>query len=225
MKLNLNTFNQVDIYPKWGKMITEKQLNIMKVFKKDLLKEISFTNLKKELKESSTSKLQRAVLKLKEENLIKTKKIGKSILISLNYENNKLFGYLLIFNFEHNKKIPFEVLYKIQNEILKETEFFSLVVFGSYASGNSAKKSDLDIAVIVENEMLRKKIIPRINSVKRKEMVDIQEQIILRDEFLEMLKDEKENLGKEIVRNHFVFYGIINFYKLIFKGAQNVRFN
>lgn len=205
-------------------MLTEKQLEILKVFRKNLLRKMSFTNLKKELKEPSSSKLQRALKKFGEEEIIASEKIGKNILISLNLENNKLFDYLSLYDFE-SRKMPFDILYNIQKEILKETEFFSLIVFGSYALGTATKKSDLDVAIIVENDNIKKKIIPRINSVKRKEIVEIHFEVILRKEFLEMLRVEEENLGKEIARNYFVFYGGINFYKLILKEMKNAGFN
>jgi len=206
-------------------MLTKKQLGILKVFRKDLFRKMSFSDLKKELKEKSSSKLQRTILNFKEENLIKIEKIGKSNLISLNYDNNKLFYYLSIFNLEFSTGMPFNILYEIQQEILKETEFFSLIVFGSFAEGTSTKKSDLDVALIIENYEIKKRTTPKINSIKRKELQTIDLHVFTREEFLEMLKDEKENLGKEIVRNHFVIYGLINFYKLILKEAGNVRFS
>ncbi len=200
-------------------MLTKKQLEILNVFKKELFKSLSFSELKRELRESSSSKLQRGILNFKKEGLINIEEAGKTHIISLNYGNNKLFYYLSIFGLEFNKNIPFEILYKIQDEILKETEFFSLVVFGSYAEGKQTAKSDLDVAVIIENQDVKKRIAPRIASVKRKMLKEIHEQIFTRNEFLEMLRNEEENVGKEIARKHFVFYGLINFYKLILKGA------
>ena len=198
-------------------MITKDQLKILGTFKKNLFRSLTFVELKKKLKESSNSKLQRAISNFKEENLINIKKVGKTNLISLNYKNNKLFDYFSILNLESGKNMPFGILYEVQESILKETEFFSLIVFGSYAEGKANKKSDLDVSVIVENQEMRKKIIPRINSIKRKSLREIDIHVFIREEFLEMLRDEKENLGKEMVRNHFVIYGVINFYKLILK--------
>lgn len=201
-------------------MICKKQLDIFKVFKKDLFRSISFSDLKKELKEKSSSKLQRSIINFKEENLINFKNVGKTKLISLNFENNLLFDYLSIFDLGFYKKMPFGVLYKIQNELLKETEFFSLIVFGSYTMNEQKINSDLDVAVIVDNEELKKRISPRIASVRRKEVIEIHCMVFTRDEFLEMLRSDEENLGKEIARKNFVFYGAVNFYKLILKGGR-----
>ncbi len=200
-------------------MLTEKQLKIIGIFKKDLFTELTFSELKKQLRESSNSKLQRTLSNFKKEGLTNIKKIGKSNLISLNYANNKLFDYFSIFNLElYRKNIPLSILYEIQDSVLRETEFFCLIVFGSFVEGKATKKSDLDVAVIVENQEIKKKIIPRVNLVKRKSLKEIDAHIFTREEFLEMLGDEKENLGKQIARNHFVFYGMINFYKLMLRG-------
>lgn len=203
-------------------MITKGQLKILEIFKRDLFRSLTFIELKEKLKESSNSKLQRAILNFKAENLINIKQIGKTNLISLNYLNNKLFDYFSILNLESGKKIPLNIVYEIQESILKETEFFSLIVFGSFAEEKATKKSDLDIAVIVESQEVKNRIIPRINSFKRKSLREIDIHVFTREEFVEMLRDEKENLGKEIVKNHFVFYGMINFYKLILKEKNVV---
>jgi predicted nucleotidyltransferase len=199
-------------------MLTEKQLELFRVFKKDLFRELSFNELKKELCEKSSSKLQRAIEAFKKKGLIKIKKIGRTGLISLNFENNNLFDYLSLFNFK--ERLPFGLLYKIQNEILKETEFFSLVVFGSYSIGKQRKDSDLDIAIIVDNEKIKKRVSVLIVSIKRREINKIHELIFTRRNFLDMLQDGEENVGKEIARKHFAFYGAINFYKLILKDEK-----
>ena len=93
-------------------MITKKQLEILNVFRKNLFKEFSFSDLKKALKESSSSKLQKAIDDFYAEGLINVKKVGKSKLISLNFNTNKLFGYLMILQFEINK-VPYDILYEI----------------------------------------------------------------------------------------------------------------
>ena len=204
-------------------MITREQLKILGVFRRSLFVNLTFVELKRQLKESSNSKLQRAISNFKKEEIIIVKKIGKTNLISLNYNNNKLFDYFSIFNMEFlGKNTPLDILYDIQNNLLKETEFFSLIVFGSYAEGKDSKKSDLDVAVIVENEEIRRKIVPRMKSIGRRALQEIDWHIFTREEFLEMLKDEKENLGKEIFRNHLVIYGLINFYNLVLKEVKNV---
>ena len=66
-------------------MITKKQLEVFKAFRKDFSKSFSFSDLKKELKESSSSKLQNTIKAFKEEGLIKISEFGKTKMISLNF--------------------------------------------------------------------------------------------------------------------------------------------
>lgn len=204
-------------------MITKKQLKILNVLRKS--QSINFSELKRQLKESSSSYLQKTMSDFKKENIVIIRKVGRTNLIFCNYENNKLFDYLSIIDLDRIDKKIYEVIYNLQKNLLKETEFFSLIVFGSYAEGRTTKKSDLDLAIIIGNTGVGKKMIPRIDSVKRKELVDMDVHVFTRKEFLEMLKDEKENVGKEIVRKHLVVYGLANFYNLILKEMKNVAFS
>jgi predicted nucleotidyltransferase len=201
-------------------MITKKQLEIFKAFRTNPFKSFSFSDLKKELEESSSSKLQNAITVFKDEGLINLTEFGRTKMISLNFNNNKLFSYFSIYLTEFYGYMPFDILYELQCKILNEEEFFSLVVFGSYVSGKQKKSSDLDIAVIVSCNDIKKKILPLVKSVKRKTLVEIHEMIFTRDEFLQMLSVNEENVGKEIARNNFVFYGLTEFYKLILKESK-----
>ncbi len=203
-------------------MLTEKQLKILNILKYN--KDISFSDLKKQLKESSSSYLQKTISDFSKENLILINKRGRNNFISLNYESNLLFDYLSIIEKRGIPEEVFSLIHELLQKILKKTEFFSFIIFGSYARKNNSKKSDLDIAVILENGNIKNRIIPEINSVKRKSLKEIDSHVFTRKEFLEMLKDEKENLGKEIVRKHTVVYGLGNFYNLILKEVKNVSF-
>lgn len=206
----------VYINHKSGIMITRKQLEILDIFLKNIFREMTFNEIKKETKERSNNKLQKAIENFKRENILNHKTIGKTILYSLNLKNNKTLDYLHLLSL--NKKMPFDMLYKIQNSLLRNTEFFSLVIFGSYAKGVNTTKSDLDIAVFTEN---KKSIEPLLESIKRKELINIDYHIITRHEFLEMLKAEEENLGKQIFRHHLAFYNPYIFYSLLIKGWEN----
>ncbi len=200
-------------------MLTLKQLEILNVFWREPWREFSFSDLKRLLNESSSSKLQKAIGNFKKENLVNISIVGRTSLISLNFENNKLFDYLSLLDFEF-RKIPLDILLLIQKEILKESEFFSIVVFGSYVSGEQKKGSDLDVAIVVESEDVKKRIVPVVKSVKRKSLIEIHDLVFTREEFLEMLCVDEENVGKEIARKNYVFYGLVNFYKLISKEGR-----
>lgn len=201
-------------------MITKKQLQMLNVFRKNLYKEMTFNAIKKELKETSNSKIQKALGDFEKEEIVKVRKVGRSNLYSLNLSNNKTYSYLNLLNLELRPSMPLKVLYKIQNAALKVTEFFSLIVFGSYAAGKATKSSDLDVAIIIENASVKKSMIPYIETIKRRELIGIHYEVFTRKEFIEMLKIEEENVGKQIARNHIILYNPISFYKMISQGKK-----
>ncbi|MBU2633638.1 MAG: nucleotidyltransferase domain-containing protein [Nanoarchaeota archaeon] len=196
-------------------MLTKKQLLILDVFRKNLGKKIMFNQIKRETKIKSNSFLQRTIMEFKEESIINSEKVGRSILYWLNL-NNKTFSYFSIINLDIYK-LPEKILVRIINEISKKTLFFIVVVFGSYAKQIHKKDSDLDIALIVDNSKDVKKIMPVIETIKRREIIKIDCYIFTVEEFKEMLNSEKENVGKEILRNHIAFYNINSFYRLVEK--------
>ncbi|MFH0837398.1 MAG: nucleotidyltransferase domain-containing protein [Candidatus Aenigmatarchaeota archaeon] len=203
-------------------MITEKQLEFLRVFLPNIFREITFSDIKKETKESSNNKLQKALIVLIKENIIKVRKIGKTNLYSLNIENNRTFTYLALIEYEiKSKPILLNALYDVQHAVMKKTCLFSLVIFGSYAKEKATKKSDLDIAIFIENEKIRKNIIPYIETMKRKHVIEIDYHIITEKEFFKMLKMDEENIGKDIFRNYIVFYNPVCFYELLKKGWKN----
>jgi len=198
-------------------MLTKKQLNILGVFERDLFASLTFKQVKEESKQKSNNIVQIALKKFKEQNLVKTKVIGNVTAYSLNLDNNITLSYLnLINDLEIQKrKLPKEILSEIQNRISKKTNFFILIVFGGYAKNKVTEKSDLDIAVIVEFDQIEKEIAPLLETVKRREIIPIDYHIFTRSEFLEMLKADYENVGKQIYKNNLIYYGFIEYYKLI----------
>ncbi len=203
-------------------MLTKQQLTIFGVFKKDLFASLTFKQIKEESQQKSNNIVQIALKKFKEQDLVKTEITGDVTTYSLNHNNNLTFSYLNLINDLdiQKRKFPKEILSEIQKKILKQTDFFVLMVFGSYAKNKATEKSDLDIAVIVESQPTKKEIAPLLETVKRREIKLIDSHIFTRNEFLEMLKVESENVGKQIYKNSIIYYGFIEYCNLI-RGKRN----
>ena len=203
-------------------MLTKQQLNILSVFKKDLFASLTFKQIKEESKQKSNNIVQIAIKKFKEQNLVNTQVTGDVTTYSLNLRNNLMVSYLnLINDLELQKrKFPKEILLEIQKKISKATNLFILTVFGSYAKNKATEKSDLDIAVIVESEETKKEIVPFLETVKRREIKPLDYHIFTRKEFLEMLKADIENVGKQIYKNSIIYYGFIEYCNII-RGRKN----
>jgi predicted nucleotidyltransferase len=195
-------------------MLTKEQFNILAVFKKDIFASLTFKQIKQQSGQKSNNIVQIALKEFHKQNITKTKETGDVTTYCLNL-NNLTLSYLNIINESEIRKIPKKVLDDIQNRIFKHTEFFILIVFGSYAKDEATKKSDLDIAVIVESEITKKEITPFLETIKRREVTPIDYHIFTRNEFLEMLQTDSENVGKQIFKISIIYYGYIPYCNLI----------
>lgn len=203
-------------------MLTKQQLAILGVFKKDSFASLTFKQIKEESKQKSNNVVQIALKEFKEQDLVKTQVIGDVTTYFLNLTNNLTLSYLnLINDLEIQKrKFPKEILSEIQKKISKQTNSFILIMFGSYAKNKATEKSDLDIVVIIESDQMKKEITPLLETVKRREIKPIDYHVFTRNEFLEMLRAESENVGKQIYKNNIIYYGFIEYCNLI-RGTKN----
>ncbi len=202
-------------------MLTKQQLNILSVFAKNIFRELTFRQIKEQSKQKSNNVTQIALKEFLKNNLVKTNITGDVTAYSLSLNSNT-YSYLNLINETElkSKKIPTNVLNAIQEKITKYTPFFTLLVFGSYAKGKATQKSDLDVAIIVESEQSKKEISPFLETIKRREVIGVDYHIFTSSEFVEMLKSEQENVGKEIYRENIIYYGAIAYYSII-RGLKN----
>jgi len=202
-------------------MLTKEQLKILGVFGKSIFAELTFKQIKDQSKQKSNNIVQIALKEFQKEDIIKTKKVGDVSVYLLNLDNNLAIGYLNLINQNDilNKKFPSTILAEIQKKILNQTPFFILIIFGSYAKSKATDKSDLDIAVIVDSEQTKKDITPILETVKRREITSIDYHIFTKSEFIQMLNEEMENVGKQIYKNSIIYYGFTEYYNII-RGVQ-----
>ena len=150
------------------------------------------------------------VLKLKDEGVIYYKKLGNRNEIKfkfsyndtvLNVELEKLNDIIK----NKNLKMIYKTISKYSNP------FFIILLFGSHAKMKATKHSDIDLCLICNDESLNK----QIKSDLRIFPYDIHLVDFTTKEFISMLKTIDFNVGKEIVKNNIIFYGIENFYKIL----------
>ncbi len=201
-------------------MITKKQLKIFEVFAKKPFAEYTRKEIKKCSKEKSNNALALTINLLKKEEVIIERKIGKSGLLTLNFNNDLTIYYIALCNDAKIPKMVKLAIETLKQEIMENTLFYSIVIFGSYAIGEQKKESDLDIAIFIETAEKRKRIDASINSAKLKSVIELDVHIISKEEMLEMLANKEENLGKQIARKHLVVHNHIIFYDLIKEGMK-----
>ncbi len=143
--------------------------------------------------------------------VITAKKMGQTTLCLINQKefSSDIFKAELIRreNLLNNKN--FYSLYNYFKEI--KEPFFILLLFGSYASGNQTKKSDIDLMLITENNSIEKQIKNLISIIP----LNIHLLNFTSKEFLSMLKTTEFNIGKEVFRNNIILFGIEDYYRLI----------
>ena len=128
--------------------------------------------------------------------------IRKGRIYSLNLENSLIIQILE--ELKEFSTIPLKVKF-ILNEIVfyvsKINSIKSMILFGSYAKLIYSEKSDIDIAVILDNKVKNKKIIEeKIESFSEKIGKKYKKQIEVHL-FLEKNMKEKDPLIKDILRN------------------------
>ncbi len=202
-------------------MLTKKQLKILDIFQKNKFKEITWKQAKELSKEKSSSVIQNAIKAFLTERLITERKIGTSKLYAVNHKNNKVYTYFETYNRENLPKQVLKSIKEVEDSLDKHTFFYSIVIFGSYVSGEQKKDSDLDIAVFIEQEDKRKMVEAVFKSMELKSLIKVDGHAITKDEFLEMLKADYENLGKEIARKHLIIHNPAIFYSLIKEGIKH----
>jgi len=200
-------------------MLTKEQFNILGVFHSQMLAELTFKQIKEQSRQKSNNIVQIALKEFQKQSLVKTKITGDVTAYFLDLDNNMALSCLNILNQDKlsKRKFPREILAEIQRRMLRQTEFFILLVFGSYAKNKATEKSDLDVAVIVESEQAKKDVIPVLETIKRREIKRIDYHVFTRNEFLEMLNFDIENVGKQIYNNNIITYGFIEYCNLVRK--------
>jgi uncharacterized protein len=147
--------------------------------------------------------------------LLTEKKIGKSKVIGLNLTHPTLRSHLAVAANEEKeeflKKQP--IIKKIASELITKD---MVVLFGSYAKGTHTDNSDIDILII--NRKGEKSLsFSKIELIFRKKINPL---FITKSEFIKMLREREENVGKQTLKNHIVLNNPEAFWELVVNGIQ-----
>jgi predicted nucleotidyltransferase len=198
--------------------LTKEEWKIIELFRKDILKECTIPEIMRDLGKTSYSWAFNSVKKLRDWELLKSKRNGHSDTYSFNLDDISAISHLSFIEelIAKNSKLP----HKNMDELIKEIPlaYFTFIISGSYANGQATKKSDLDIVLIIENGLDTKKILNLLKNKGGIMLPEIHPYVFTRDEFLNMLLSKEENYGKMIFRNKLILFGAQNYY-LILKEA------
>lgn len=147
------------------------------------------------------------------DDLVNSEIVGKSRTVSLNNDNQAIKAYLTISSDEEKKE--FLKRHKVIKNIASELHTQDIVVlFGSYAKGNERDNSDIDLMIV--NKDGRKSI-----SFSKYELIfdkKINPIFITRKEFIGMLKEKEENVGKQALKGHIILNNPEWFWEYVMHG-------
>lgn len=148
--------------------------------------------------------------------IISKEKIGNTSLIKLNLVPNQK-----IYSVEEKRTLEFLEKNKQIQLVAKDIQsmnypFFIVLVFGSFVKNTNTKKSDIDICIICDDAKKKEKLISTLKLLP----FPLEMHEFTTKEFESMLNKKEQNLGKEIVKNNIILYGIENYYHLIAKWMK-----
>lgn len=197
------------------KELLKKQYEIDKVFLEKPWKPLTYLEIQKISKKRSKWFIYKELDRLKDNNMIVPKKIGKRTLVynaRLDTASaQQYWGFLSEYVAWTKKGFPLQIIENLKSKM--PTPFFSLIVTGSYVKGTNTKNSDIDVVIISDHES--KSIYAELRYETETSIPKVHLYVFTRQEFIEMLSAKKENYGKEIVRNSLIFLGGAQYYSLL----------
>ncbi|MEK6816463.1 MAG: nucleotidyltransferase domain-containing protein, partial [Nanoarchaeota archaeon] len=181
-------------------------------------RELTLKEIKSSSKSNSNNLLSLAIRKFKGENLISERKVGRSSLYRVNLDSDALLDYFILISKQRLPQHIIRFLARFREEQDRHCPFYSLVIFGSYADGSNKKGSDIDVAIFIDRKDPRFNLV--LNGIDLLSTAKVDAHLITSGEFVEMLSNQEQNLGKEIARNHLVISNPSIFYSLLKKGVS-----
>jgi len=194
-------------------MISSKKIELLKIWKNNLFSVFSISEIMKKTNKKTKTWIFNSLNELSKKKLIQIQQKGNINLYSLNLKNPILENTLQYIDLQDINPQLLQIMEEIIENVPIKT--YCLLVFGSYAENKQTKDSDMDICFLIENEKTKKIIEPFIKEIKLNYTIEIDEQYITFDEFVEMLLNNEENLGKQIFKNNKLFFNPNIYFQLL----------
>gem|GEM_PF-983753 len=192
------------------------ELKIVDLLARNAERKFTINEIAKSLKEYY-SFVHRTVNKLIKDSVVAKEKAGKSHLCSINLGAEKTIALINLSEIEKksdfynsNKEIKI-ILEDCVKSVESTVNAISVVLFGSYAKGTATKESDIDILLIGKTKTGIDKTTKEVYAKYGKEI----NAVVMTSEDFKRQKDKA--LIKEIIKDHYVLYGVEKFVNLVFK--------
>jgi len=166
----------------------------------------------------SYERVNTSLKELENKKIVKSKKVGKTLVYIADYFN--LYLKLAFYHYMTERKIEFGNKYLLIFKSMKEISggvLGIILLFGSYSKGGETKSSDIDI-MVVSNHL--KQIEERINKIKSTRGYNIALANIKITEFPKIKKENPE-LWTDLKNYAIVFNGQDTYYHWMYQYANN----
>lgn len=207
------------IIPLNWKMINKEQ-TLLEPFVKTPWKSFTFKEIKQLSKNKSDNYVHSNLKRFVKQDLLIVQKIGNVLAYSLSNSITAIntIGFLA----EHKANeshLPHKDIQKLINKI--KTDFFILIVTGSYAKNKQKENSDLDVVIICDDERNPDSILSQIKLESELMIPEIHPYVFTKEQFYKMLTTNEENYGKEIVRNNLIITGGREYYSIVREAIKH----
>lgn len=149
--------------------------------------------------------LSRIIPELEKKNVIQVKRKGNILLFSIN-KNHLLMKKCVIPFFENTDAAVIHVLKEKLSSVM-DTATFSIVLYGSYATGKATLRSDIDLMIIMKKR--HPSLTPQLEKLKN---AFLEQDILLRVDMISLSEFKKlyttgEPLINSIYKHHVILHG------------------
>jgi predicted nucleotidyltransferase len=195
--------------------ITKNELKILEFFRKGMFRRMSIKKIMECIGSKSYQRVYEAVESLKKKNILESEKVGMANVISLRLSREAIITLSYLDEQEGIKMPNYSKIIGI-----KEISDYLILATGSYASGKANKKSDLDLVLVVPDREEVVSVQRKVENLTMLFVPAVHLYVFTKKDFIEMLKDKKENYGKEIVKNRVIIKNAQMFYELVKEAAE-----
>ncbi|MBR9692649.1 nucleotidyltransferase domain-containing protein [Candidatus Woesearchaeota archaeon] len=200
-------------------MLTPDELQVLATFKAQPFRELAIRDVMRLSGKKSKPWVFNVLKKLVKKSFLIEERKANSNFYTLDLDTPQLIEHLLYI--EANEPLHKEVQ-RLLRELVKEVPVknFGLILFGSFANGTQTPDSDIDICFLIDKPETEKAIASSLNSIKLHHLRQIDEHYITFSDFVEMLVNKEENLGKQITKKHKLLYNCTLYYEILKKAYR-----
>ena len=194
---------------------------ILNVFAQQPWKRFTFKEVKTLSKNKSESYVYGALKDFASKEILNQETAGKTILYSAKKTQQAITNLAWASEYFawNQKHIPYKVLEKITAKV--PTSFFTLIITGSYAQNKQKPTSDIDIAILCDDQADTQKIYAELRHQCEMSIPEVHLYVLKEKEFYEMLTNKDPNYGKEIANKNLILIGGEIYYNIIMEAISH----